>query len=162
VKPGGAKVKHFLVIISAYLLVLFIISVLISFHKQQGKNVKPEEICLFAKQFLSDNYLKEVGENLDCSGFTRYVYKKYGYKIPRTSLQQFKRYVVDDRRPEPGDLVFFSSDSKKIGHVGIYLGKNSFIHSSEKKQQVVVDDLSKKYWKTRFKGAGPVIKREKD
>lgn len=151
------KVNRLLTFISAYLLLIFIFSTIISFHKQHNKNVDTGEICLFARQFLSDSYLIKIGEELDCSGFTRYVYRRFDIKIPRSSVQQFKRYAVDNKELEQGDLVFFSSNEKNIGHVGIYLGKNIFIHSPGKSEAVVIDNITDNYWKKRYKGAGSVV-----
>lgn len=55
----------------------------------------------------------------DCSGFTRYVYRKAGVNLPRTAAQQ-QRAVRRVSTPSPGDLVFFG---RPAHHVGIYAGK---------------------------------------
>jgi cell wall-associated NlpC family hydrolase len=142
-------------IISVYLLLIFIVSSIISYRQQHRVSVNPDEICVFAKQFLTDGYLIKIGKKLDCSGYTRYVYKAFGIKIPRSAGQQYKHFVVTINNDlKPGDLVFFSSEKKTIGHVGIYLGKNNFIHSPGKNKEVVIDNLTKTYWKSRFKGSG--------
>lgn len=69
---------------------------------------------------------------MDCSAFTRFVFKKFGVNLPRTAKQQAKvgvnvgRYML-----RPGDLVFFDASPRRSGldHVGIYLGENCFVHS---------------------------------
>ncbi len=49
-------------------------------------------------------------DNFDCSGFTYYVFKENGIKIPRTSEQQSKSGdLVDIDNMVPGDLVFFDT-----------------------------------------------------
>jgi cell wall-associated NlpC family hydrolase len=157
-KSGSRKVNRFLIIISAYLLVIFIVSAVISSRQINNKDIKPEELCAFARQFLKDSELIEIGKKLDCSGFTQLVFKKYGYTLPRSSIQQFKRFAVNENILKPGDLVFFSSDKKQVGHVGIYLKNNTFIHSPGENQEVRLDNLSDKYWKKHYTGSGSVIK----
>ncbi|HEU4947229.1 MAG TPA: NlpC/P60 family protein [Kribbella sp.] len=67
----------------------------------------------------------------DCSGYTGYVYKKAGKKIPRTSRQQYAATKHLSRAAaKPGDLVFFKSGSGSVYHVGIYAGGNMLWHSS--------------------------------
>lgn len=58
----------------------------------------------------------------DCSGFTQYVYKKAGKKLPRTAAQQYgATWHIKKAKRLPGDLVFFGSGSNKY-HVGVYAG----------------------------------------
>lgn len=60
----------------------------------------------------------------DCSGFTQYVYKKAGKKLPRTAAQQYgATWHIKKAKRLPGDLVFFGSGSNKY-HVGLYAGGN--------------------------------------
>lgn len=50
----------------------------------------------------------------DCSGFTRYVYGKFGINLPRTSGEQrYAGKVVSTKNAKPGDIIWVP------GHVGI-------------------------------------------
>ena len=66
----------------------------------------------------------------DCSGYTGYVYKKAGKKLPRTSRAQYSATKhISRTAAKPGDLVFFKS-SGRVYHVGIYAGKNMLWQAS--------------------------------
>lgn len=45
---------------------------------------------------------------------------------------------------QAGDLVFFSksSGSKKITHVGIYIGGNKFVHAANSRKGVITSNIS--------------------
>lgn len=82
---------------------------------------------------------------VDCSGLTTYAFSRNGIKLPRTSIEQSKigtRVAKDDL--QPGDLLFFITgrSSRRINHVGIYIGNGKFVHSSSHKGRVVVTKLS--------------------
>jgi cell wall-associated NlpC family hydrolase len=65
----------------------------------------------------------------DCSGYTRYVYKRFGKNLPHQSSQQYStRYVQHVRKSgkKPGDLVFIRNSSGRIYHVGIYAGAGKY------------------------------------
>jgi cell wall-associated NlpC family hydrolase len=67
----------------------------------------------------------------DCSGYTGYVYRKAGKKLPRTARQQYSATRHLSRGAvKPGDLVFFKSGGGGVYHVGIYAGGNMLWHSS--------------------------------
>jgi cell wall-associated NlpC family hydrolase len=67
----------------------------------------------------------------DCSGYTGFVYKKAGHKLPRTSRQQYSATKhISRKAAKPGDLVFFKSGGGGVYHVGIYAGGNMLWHSS--------------------------------
>ena len=81
-------------------------------------------------------------KGLDCSGFTKLVYFLHGVILQRDASQQVKTgKLVDDTGNfaalQPGDLVFFGSNAtdenseERVVYVGIYLGKNRFIHASD-------------------------------
>jgi cell wall-associated NlpC family hydrolase len=59
----------------------------------------------------------------DCSGFTLYVFSRFGKHLPHSSSAQYNavRHIAKSSK-QPGDLVFFRSSSGSIGHVGIYAG----------------------------------------
>ena len=63
------------------------------------------------------------------------------------------------RRSElaPGDLVFFNTSGKGVSHVGIYIGDNSFIHSSTS-NGVMISSMDETYWKPKFVGCRRVVK----
>ncbi len=90
----------------------------------------------------------------DCSGFIWYVYRQYGYSIPRTAAQianELPEVETVDRRP--GDILVFNLGDKAFAHVGLYLGNDSFIHaSSGKAASVTVSNLDTPYWWGRFAG----------
>ena len=66
----------------------------------------------------------------DCSGFTDYVYKHFGYTgIPRTSQQQWG-WVKRTSSPEAGGLAFFAGSdgtAASPGHVGVIVNGNEMV-----------------------------------
>lgn len=103
-----------------------------------------ESIVNTAYWFMGVPYLwgGTSSKGLDCSGFTRTVYFMHGIILPRDASQQVHCGKLIDSsgdfsRALPGDLLFFGSkatdDSPKerVVHVGIYIGKNRFIHASD-------------------------------
>ncbi len=64
---------------------------------------------------------------MDCSGFTRYVFKQHGVKLPHYSGYQAQMGIpVELADIQPGDLVAFGYP---VHHVGIYIGDGLFIHT---------------------------------
>ena len=97
----------------------------------------------------------------DCSGFVYWVYKENGYKIPRmTSGQIACGYGVSRKKARKGDIVVFkTSQSPTSLHSGIYVGKNSFIHSPSKGKKVKVDKMNNSYWKGKLVAVRRVIEQ---
>lgn len=94
-----------------------------------------EEIVAYAKQYLGCPYVYGAAgsSSFDCSGFTMYVYKHFGYSLTHSASAQATRGVeVSKDNLQPGDLVFFLDypSMEGIGHVGIYIGGGNFIHAS--------------------------------
>ena len=104
-----------------------------------------QQIVSYAKQFLGVPYV--YGGNgpnsFDCSGFTSYIYRHFGYTLNRTASTQLSNGVaVSKSELLPGDLVFFRyNTSYPASHVGIYIGNGQFIHASTNKYQVQIDQL---------------------
>ena len=66
----------------------------------------------------------------DCSGFTLYVFSRFGKRLPHSSSAQYSavRHIAKSSK-QPGDLIFFRSSSGRIYHVGIYAGSGKMWHS---------------------------------
>lgn len=90
----------------------------------------------------------------DCSGFTRFIYAKYGISLPHSSAAQAaKGTSVSRSELKPGDLVFFATYRQAISHVGIYIGNGNFVHASSHGRGVTVDALNSSYYGPRYRGA---------
>ena len=108
-----------------------------------------------------------IGPNYDCSGLMQAAFSAYGVWLPRDAYQQeafLEKIAIADL--QPGDLVFFGS-KQKATHVGLYLGNNSYIHSSGEKNGrngIGIDLLSEdgdavsQHYYRELRGAGRVIK----
>lgn len=95
----------------------------------------------------------------DCSGFTSYLYKKYGVSLPRSSNSQgsFGTYV-EKSNLIPGDILCFSNrKDRRINHVGVYVGDGNFIHAATSKRGVVIDNLSENYYVNHYVTARRVV-----
>jgi cell wall-associated NlpC family hydrolase len=94
-------------------------------------------------------------KGFDCSGFVRYNAQKAGASLPRTAREQYSATkAVDKDELKPGDLVFFNTRGRGIGHVGIYVGDNKFIHAPNRRKDVQVTSLNNKYYKQRYVRGG--------
>ena len=96
----------------------------------------------------------------DCSGLTMWVFQDHGAALPHSSIDQFHlagengaRRVWKARNLERGDLVFFKTTSRRVGHAGIYLSEGRFIHSSSAYGSVTISSMSSGYYQERFVGA---------
>lgn len=88
---------------------------------------------------------------IDCSAFTRRVYRELGTELPRTSREQAKvGNTVDGGSMQLGDLVFFdTSIIGDISHVGVYLDNDTFAHASSS-NGVTKSSLKERYYSKRF------------
>ncbi len=95
----------------------------------------------------------------DCSGLTYSIYLNIlGIKLNRTSSDQAKNGVAVNKDDLiPGDLVFFRTSGKGIGHVGLYIGDNNMIHASSGRKKVMISSLDEAYYKTRYVTARRII-----
>lgn len=103
----------------------------------------------------------------DCSGFTSYVFKRFGYDLTRSSRGQIHDGERVDRKDlKPGDLVFFTGRAigPGIGHVGIVTRVNddetfNFIHASCSRG-ITESRSDERYYVRRYRGACRVIDTE--
>ena len=120
-------------------------------------------IVAAAKQYLGTRYVYGGASpsGFDCSGFTMYIYNKFGVSLPHSATSQWQSgigtKVYSISALQPGDLVFFNDPSRNAGkacsHAGIYVGGGQFIHSSSSKSNgVIISDLTSGYYNTYFVG----------
>ncbi|GHT45856.1 hypothetical protein AGMMS49965_23080 [Bacteroidia bacterium] len=119
-----------------------------------------QEIIDFSKQFLGVPYRygSKGPQRFDCSGFTSYVFKNFGYQLGASCMAQIEQgEAIALEELKTGDLLFFkgrNNKSKRVGHVGIVMsndenGNVTFIHAC--RRGVSVDELSKStYYKSRY------------
>jgi hypothetical protein len=88
----------------------------------------------------------------DCSGLTQYVYQEVGIDLPRRAVHQSRVGTPAGRRLRRGDLLFFSTNSRRslVTHVGIYEGGGIMIDASKSSGEVRRDNLNDEYWAERF------------
>ncbi len=121
-----------------------------------------QEIADYALQFVGYRYVYggSSPSGFDCSGFTSYVYKQFGYKLNRSASDQLDNGTAVSRNElEPGDLVIFKkgNSSKRATHVGLYIGNNQFVHASTSKVGVIVSRMSDAYYTTGFVGGRRIV-----
>ncbi|SFG91357.1 C40 family peptidase [Pedobacter insulae] len=122
----------------------------------------------FAKSMIGTPYRyasSNPDKGFDCSGFVNYVFKNFGFSVPRSS-PEFARAGVPVKLNEAkvGDVLIFTGSNprvRKIGHVGIISsiedGEIKFIHStSGKAHGVTITDFDG-YYKSRFIKAVSII-----
>lgn len=121
-----------------------------------------EKIVAEAKKYLGVRYAYGgmTPAGFDCSGFVYYVYRQCGYSVARTATaQSYMGAKVDRSDLQPGDIViFYNGYRSAIGHAGIYVGNNQFIHASSGGGKVMISSLSESYYNTRFYSARRVVK----
>ncbi|WP_439001756.1 C40 family peptidase [Pediococcus damnosus] len=101
-----------------------------------------------ARKQLGKRYVYgAVGPNrFDCSGLSKYVYKKAINKtLPRTAQSQYNSYKkASTSSRKQGDLVFFGSSKKNISHVGIYVGSGKMIDAQNR--GVITEKVASPWW----------------
>ena len=130
-----------------------------------------DQVIAYARTFLGTPYnLGASGPSrFDCSSFTRYVFKHFGFDITAYSAVQFRegREVPSYRDLQKGDLVFFGKRGsvRNIGHVGIVVsidkevGSFTFIHASVS-NGVVEQSFNHPYFMMRYMGARRILPDE--
>ncbi|QQE76423.1 C40 family peptidase [Brevibacillus composti] len=125
-------------------------------------SVKSEEIVKLTKSLVGKDYKygAEGPKSFGSAGLATYVYGQAGIKIQDTISELYSKGTKVSRTAvKPGDLVFFSSSGNgKPTFMGIYVGNDQFIYSSQSKGEVVVKKYSA--YKNKFLGARSYLSAE--
>lgn len=94
----------------------------------------------------------------DCSGFTQYVFARYGIPLPRAVMDQYEMgTAVELDAIAPGDLLFFTTVAPGASHVAIALGGDQFVHAPSSSGVVRVERRTSTYWAPRFLAARRIV-----
>ena len=152
-----------------FLIVLFFLVILVpQLCAQNAESMTPEEagkkrqaLVNYSKQFIGLPYQSGgIGPDaFDCSGLIFTCSREaIGLQLPRkTSAMYAFCTAIADSELEAGDLVFFKTTaSGDISHVGLYVGKNQFIHAASDGPNtgVIISSLREGYWKQHYFKAG--------
>ncbi len=111
-------------------------------------------------------YAGKGPSSFDCSGFTSFVFKEFGYRLSTSSSGQAKQVPSINRKEDlrVGDLVFFEgrAHNGRVGHVGIVKevlpnGNFLFLHASTS-YGVIVSRSTEPYYASRYLHGGRVLK----
>lgn len=126
-----------------------------------------QDIIDYGMKYLNKPYrYAGKGPNaFDCSGFTSFVFKEFGFNLSPSSAGQDKQ-VPSIRKKEDlqvGDLVFFEgrAHNGRVGHVGIVKeilpnGEFRFLHASTS-NGVIVSRSTEQYYASRYLRGGRIL-----
>ena len=126
------------------------------------------DMIAYAKKFIGTRYVRggKSPKGFDCSGFTSYVFRQFGYDLNSSSSSQYGQGEKISRdEVSAGDLLFFTgrnSRSGRVGHVAIAIDNNpetgeiTFIHAAIS-GGIRIDRISAPYYAARFIGARRVL-----
>lgn len=119
----------------------------------ETKILTKKEIVEFSKEFMGLPYTwgGRSSFGFDCSGFVQMLYREMGKNISRDAKDQilWEWFApVEVEKGEPGDLVFFGREEKKVSHVGMLIGDQKFIHATVQELQpwIHISDLRNSPW----------------
>jgi cell wall-associated NlpC family hydrolase len=109
-------------------------------------------VVQIAMQYLGHPYQWGAAgpDAFDCSGLVVYVFAQVGISLPHYTGDLWAGGVPVGRGDlQPGDLVFFYG----IGHVGIYIGGDQFIHAPHTGDVVKISSLNEGSYASSYDGA---------
>ena len=90
----------------------------------------------------------------DCSGLVMWAYAQVGVSLPHSSYAQYGYGVPVSRdQLQPGDIVFFDG----LGHVGIYIGGDQFVHAPHTGDVVKISSLDEAWYAATYVGARRIL-----
>lgn len=101
-----------------------------SIEEPIGNRIAKEAAHWIGSPYGNGNGNEGYGSEVDCSGLVYQVYKSFGVELPRASYEQATiGELIPLNEMIPGDIVCFVYEDGSIGHVGIYIGGRTMIHS---------------------------------
>jgi len=117
---------------------------LVSTKKKKKKSsaitFTPEKVLKVAKRYAGTRYSYggDSPSGFDCSGFTKFIYAKFGVDLPHSAWKQAREgHRVSRAKAKPGDLVITAGGA----HVGIWVSKDRFIDAGFPGQGVHVREI---------------------
>lgn len=110
----------------------------------QSTAQKRLQLVAFAKQYVGYPYkwggTDPTRGGADCSGFVYYVYRHFGYNVPRLGFEnKYTRVSFSDL--QPGDIIRYST------HYTIYIGNNQEISAENERNGIQIRTLSFRFGK---------------
>ncbi len=128
-----------------------------------GTIIDVNELIEYSKQFIGTPYVyggTDLENGVDCSGFVMSVYKNFGVQLNRVSRDMYTQgTAIQKENLEPGDLLFFNTGGNSvISHVGMYIGDDQYIHSTNGAGDgVTISSLNDGYAKRTYVGARRIL-----
>ena len=105
-----------------------------------------------------------AANGFDCSGLVQWAYAQHGIRLPRMSRDQARAGQEVTPSLEallPGDVLLFAAQpGGGVTHVGMYVGEQKFIHSSNdgvKLSRLESQDPDGAWWVARWVGARRIL-----
>lgn len=128
-----------------------------------------KKVIDFGMKYLNKPYKYAAkGPNaFDCSGFTSFVFREFGYRLDPSSAGQDKQVPTIRRKKDlqVGDLVFFEGrkHNGRVGHVGIVKDvlandEFTFLHASTG-NGVIVSRSTEEYYASRYLRGGRILEQ---
>ena len=101
----------------------------------------------YAMQFLGNRYING-GQSLvtgtDCSGFTMYVLREFGYSISRIPQGQYESAgrAISYSEVQPGDIICYSDNGVTCTHVAFYIGNGQILHAANSRDGVKISSAT--------------------
>lgn len=142
-----------------------------SIASKKSSSAAQEDILTFSKKFLGKpyRYAGKGPNSFDCSGYTSFVFRNFGYKLHSSSSGQDRQFPTIAKKEDlvVGDLVFFEGRRRNgsVGHVGIVseIYPNNtfkFIHASTS-HGVIISSSTEPYYSSRYLRGGRVLEDSK-
>jgi len=151
-----------------FLIITFAIFPAISktYPEKEAKSLKANVVAEVKKYIGCTYKTGAIGpDSFDCSGLIYTVYHDAAsIQMPRSVKAIYSTVkIIQLKDCEPGDLLFFKTTGNgQMSHVGIYIGRNQFIHAASDGSNtgVIASSLKEKYYSNCYAAAGQVISYE--